>query len=241
MKKLLTAVGFLFIFAQTSVVHATPSTQIWIPSTDIQEKGVVHFGADTYNTLGKDSADPDPTKAGYSVINYGLTVGAFATEKVGLEVGIDWREVSENTTYYNAKFGVNEGAMFGGSPALALGGYEFGAKSDATDYNILYGLAAKTFGDFGRLSAGFYSGNDKLLVDKNGKKDATGVLASFDRSFGEKFWGAIDYMGGGNAYGALSFGASYALSDKSSFILGYDIYNNSDIPSTMTFQLDVNF
>ena len=32
----------------TALAHATPSTQIWIPSTDIQAFGVPHFGFDTY-------------------------------------------------------------------------------------------------------------------------------------------------------------------------------------------------
>ncbi|GMT42251.1 MAG: hypothetical protein IEMM0002_0662 [bacterium] len=236
MKYFITAIGLLFLLAQASVVHATPSTQIWIPSTDIQDYGVVHLGADNYNTIST-----APASGGSSLVNYGLTVGAFSNETVGLEVGIDWREASEDPLYLNAKAGLPEGAMFGGSPEFAFGGYEFGTKSNATDYNILYGLVAKTFGDAGRFSAGFYSGNDKLLVDKNGEKDASGVLLSFDRSFGEKFWGAIDYMGGENIYGAFSFGVSYALSDKSSFLVGYDIYNNSDIKNTMTFQLDVNF
>jgi len=241
MKKVLFVVGVLFLFAQASFVHATPSTQIWIPSTDIQEFGVVHLGVDNYNTLNKNTG----TDAGSSIVNYGLTVGLVPSEtvsdKFGIEVGIDWREAFDDNLYFNAKAGLYEGAIFKDSPSLAFGGYEFGTKTNSTDANIFYGLAAKTFGEIGRLSAGYYFGNDKLLVDSNGAKDANGVLISFDRSFGDKFWGAIDYMGAENAYGALSFGISYALSDKSSFIVGYDIYNNSDLKDTFTLQLDINF
>ncbi len=236
MKKLLCAAVFMFLFAQTSLVLATPSTQIWIPSTDIQDFGVVHFGADTYNTLSKNAAN-----GGGALVNYGLTTGIVPSEKFGIEVGVDWREASEDPLYLNTKIGVNEGVMFEGSPSIAIGGYEFGTKSDATDYNIFYGLAAKTLGNAGRISIGYYSGNDKLLVDKNGKKDESGILASWDRSFGDKYWAAIDYMGGENSYGALSFGVSYALSDDASFIVGYDIYNNSTLEDTMNFQIDVNF
>jgi len=237
MKKLLCAIVFMFLFAQTSLVFATPSTQIWIPSTDIQDVGVIHLGVDNYNTLSKDSA----ADVGSSLVNYGLTTGIVPSEKFGVEVGVDWREASDDPLYFNTKIGVNEGVMFEGSPSIAFGGYEFGTKSDATDYNIFYGLVAKTLGDVGRFSVGYYSGNDKLLVDKDGNKDESGVLASWDRSFGDKYWAAVDYMGGENSYGAFSFGVSYALSDKASFIVGYDIYNNSDLEDTMTFQLDINF
>ena len=33
-----------------TIASATPSTQIWIPSTDIQPYKTVHFGFDTYRT-----------------------------------------------------------------------------------------------------------------------------------------------------------------------------------------------
>ncbi len=229
--------GLLFLFAQASLVHATPSTQIWIPSTDIQEFGVVHLGVDNYNTLNKDLTTDD----GKMDLVYGLTVGVVPSEavsdKFGIEIGIDWKEAADDNLYFNAKAGLYEDAIFKGSPSLAFGGYDFGTKSDVTNVNILYGLAAKTFGEIGRLSAGYYFGNEDLL----GANDDSGVLLSFDRSFGEKFWGAIDYMGGNNSYGAFSFGVSYALSDKSSFIVGYDIYNASGAKDTFTFQLDINF
>ncbi len=244
MRKFLTIIGLVALLAPAGIVYATPSTQIWIPSTDIQEEGVVHLGVDNYNTIFKEASDG----AWSAPTNYGLTVGAFSNEKMGLEVGIDMREAMDDPILFNAKLGLYEGAMFDGSPELAFGGYEFGTESGTgttttrTDANILYGLVAKTFGDVGRFSGGFYSGNDNVLVDENGQKDASGVLLSWDRSFGEKFWGAVDYMGGVNAYGALSFGVSYALSDKTSFIVGYDIFNNNNLAeNTMTFQLDTDF
>ncbi len=240
----LLGITLIAFFAMIDTAHATPSTQIWIPSTDIQGFKSLHLGVDNYNTVGKKSAD-----GGHAFpTNYGLTVGVIPSETIGVEVGIDIREASDDPNYFNAKIGIDEGKLFDSSPALAFGGYEFGTNSNANDYNILYGLAAKTFEDFGRISFGYYSGNDKLLLDKNGKKDASGLLASWDRSLGDKFWVAIDYMGGKNAYGATSFGVSYALSDKSSFIVGYDIFTEKDLDNdgvndnadTMTFQLDVD-
>ncbi len=242
MKKVLFVVGVMFLFAQASFVHATPSTQIWIPSTDIQEFGVVHLGVDNYNTLSKNTtAKSIGGDGGGSIVNYGLTVGLIPSEtvndKFGIEVGIDWREAYDDNLYFNAKAALYEDAIFKGSPSLAFGGYEFGTKSKITDANIFYGLAAKTIGEIGRISGGYYFGKENTI----GINDNSGVLVSFDRSFGDKFWGAIDYMGGDNSYGALSFGVSYALSDKSSFIIGYDIYNSSDLEDTFTLQLDINF
>jgi len=236
MKRLAVAAFSLTLFGSALNVHATPSTQIWIPSTDIQDLYVVHFGADVYTTLGK-ATDNN----GGTLENFGLTTGVFSSEKFAVEVGIDYREPLADPLLFNAKIGLFEDALFKNSPALAIGGYDFGTKKDVTDSNIVYGLAAKTFEQIGRFSAGYFYGNDKVLLDAVGKKDNDGLLLSWDRSFGEKFWAAVDYMSGDSAYGALSFGVSYALSNKSSFIIGYDIYNQSGIEDTLTFQLDVNF
>lgn len=228
--------------ALAPAAFATPSTQIWIPSTDTQGFGVVHFGADVYSTPSRKSAANGGD--GYNVVNYGLTVGVLppsVTDKLGFEIGLDYRDISgdsENPTYWNAKFGLVEGDIM---PAFAVGMFDLGGKNNVNDYNIMYGLVAKSFDGFGRLGIGAYSGNDKLLLDENGQKDATGLLASWDKTLNEKFWAAVDYMGGKNGYGALSFGVSYAVSPTSSVIFGYDIYNNSNIKPSFTFQYDVNF
>ena len=207
-KGLVCTILSFFLLMPASAVFATPSTQIWIPSTDIQDYGVVHLGADVYNTLGKTEAE-----GGSTIVNYGLTTGVVKSDKFGIEAGIDWRETSGDPVYFNAKIGFQEGALFEGAPAFAFGGYDFGTDSSTTDYNILYGLVAKTFGNAGRFSIGYYSGNDDLLVDENGNADEKGILASWDRSFGEKFWAAVDY----------------------------DMYNQSGVKDTMTFQVDIDF
>ncbi|MBI5178887.1 MAG: hypothetical protein HZA04_06470 [Nitrospinae bacterium] len=240
---------------------ATPSTQIWIPSTDVQGFSVVHLGVDTYNTPFKGQTNGANTEGGHNVINYGLTVGVLPNdEKFGLEVGVDYRDFSlggaKNPLLLNAKLGVKEGAFGEAMPAIAVGGYDFGTKSSSsatdaadfrTDYNITYGLLAKSFESIGRISVGYFSGNDKVLLDHNGDKANTGLLASWDKSLSDKWWAAIDYMGGNSAYGALSFGICYYVTPGASMIFGYDIYNDKDIGGknlngdTFTFQLDVNF
>ncbi len=230
----------LVLFA--GIAYATPSTQIWIPSTDIQPFKKFHFGLDSYIKTKSQDGTKEPT-----VTNIGLTAGVLPFEKIQMELGIDYRDIGGNHTdplYFNAKLGAPEDAMFKGSPALAFGGYDFGTESDVTNYNIFYGLIAKTLGKFGRLSAGYYIGNKDLLVDVDGNKDNQGLLLSWDRTISElsdKLWAAVDYQGGDNGYGALSFGVAWKFAPNVGVIFGYDIYNESAYKPTATIQLDIDF
>lgn len=249
MKRTALLLGMVLLFGTEA--FATPSTQIWIPSTDVQGYLKWHFGFDQYIKMEKSDGTREP-----NVINNGLTVGVLPFEKVQLEVGIDQRsygvEPSTDSTpfYFNAKLGTPEGSLFGGSPALAVGGYDFGTNDYddvtmvGTDYDIVYALAAKTFGALGRISLGYYQGNDKLLLDKNGVKDETGMLASWDRTVSEisdKLWVAVDYMSGDNSYGALSYGVAWKFAPNVGVILGMDRYNNENYKSTYTVQVDIDF
>lgn len=223
--------------ALASSALATPSTQVWIPSTDIQPAGKFHYGVDVYAPAeqfdGGGWAAP--------IVIQGLTYGAYGSDKLGVEVGIDLKHLGADShpLYFNAKVGVPEGALFGGSPAVAVGGFDFG-QTDATGYNIVYGVIAKTIGSLGRFSVGYFSGDEGLL----GADENTGVLASWDRTLSEispKLWAAVDYQGGESGYGAMSFGVAWAFSDNVSVIYGYDVYQNDALPSTYTVQLDINF
>jgi hypothetical protein len=245
MKKInMLALGFLFIVPLTA--KATPSTQIWIPSTDIQQYKTFHLNVDNYVASGKNSNGT--WKA--PVYDIGPTMGVFAGKTVQGEAGFDIIKAGvpadSYPLYLHAKAATPEGAMFSGSPALALGGYNFGLKKNITDQNIVYGLAAKTLPKVGRLSAGYYAGNDKVLLDENGKKANTGLLLSWDRTISEisdKLWVAVDYQGGDSSMGALSLGASWAFAPNTSVIFGYDIYNNAKVAGadTYTVRLDINF
>jgi hypothetical protein len=236
----LLAIAFL-----AGVAHATPSTQIWIPSTDIQGFKVFHLGFDTYiKTLKTDTGIREG-----SVINNGLTVGILPFDKIQAEVGIDERVLGaepadSNPFYFNAKVGTPEDSIFIGSPAIAAGGYDFGTASDVTNNNIGYGLIAKTLPMIGRLSLGYFTGNDKVLRDDKGHADNQGLLASWDRTISElsnKLWLAVDYQGTKSGYGALSAAFSWKFADNVSVIFGYDIYNNTLLKPTATFQIDVDF
>lgn len=230
---------------------ATPSTQIWIPSTDIQPFKSFHFGFDTYIRANRND-DGSRTPA---IVDLGLTAGVLPFPKIQAEVGFDLIDQADPfgkyPLYINAKLGTPEGVWFKGSPAVAVGGYNFGTKNNVTDVNIVYGLVAKTFPVVGRLSAGYYGLNkDAALAtvfDANGAKgDEHGVLLSWDRTMTEisdKLWLAVDYQGGDNAYGALNFAFSWAFAKNVSVIFGYDIYNDKARggENTYTVQLDINF
>lgn len=240
--KLILMVVLTFVLFRR-MANATPSTQIWIPSTDIQGFKKLHFGYDGY--IKTENLDDGTTEA--TVTNLGLTVGVLPYEKVQMEVGVDYRDVNGNHQYpflLNTKVGTPEGSLFDGSPSFAVGGYDFGTKSDITDYNLVYGLVAKTVGKAGRFSVGYYTGNDKLLLDIDGEKDNSGLLASWDRTISEvsdNLWLAVDYQGGKNGYGATSFGVAWKFAPNASVIVGYDIYNESAYKPTGTVQVDLDF
>jgi hypothetical protein len=251
MKKYLIVIVMVSVLC-TEYLFSTPSTQIWIPSTDFQKWKSGHLGLDNYIRTSKIDG-----VRGAGMYDLGLTTGLLPFDKFQGEIGIDYLSMGDShyddfPIYFNAKIGFPESALFKGSPAIALGAYNFGTKKDLTNYNILYGEIAKTIPVLGRISAGYYTGNDKILVDENLKKANSGLLLSWDRTMTEisdKLWLAVDYQGGKNYLGALSFGASWAFSKNVSVIFGYDIYNNKKAyyntnnqnANTFTAQVDINF
>ncbi len=247
MKKIITklAAAAALTMALAAPAMATPSTQIWIPSTDIQAYKTGHLGIDNYiRTTSHDG--------GNNFYDIGLTAGVLPFEKIQAEIGIDYLDGGINSTadkspfYFNGKIGTPEDAWFKGSPAIAGGLYNAGTKLGVTTQNIAYGLVAKTLPVIGRLSVGGYHGSKTAL----GSGQNNGVLASWDRTMSEisdKLWMAVDYQSGNSYMGALNFGVSWAFSKNVSVIFGYDIYNNTDISTggggqnTFTTQLDINF
>jgi hypothetical protein len=231
---------------------STASTQLWIPSTDFQKWKTMHLGIDSYLRTSKTEGI-----RGAGITDLGLTTGLLPFDKFQGEIGVDYLYMGDSNyddypVYFNAKIGFPEDAMFKNSPAMALGAYNLGLKKDLTNCNIIYGLIAKTIPVLGRFSVGYYTGNEKILVDENLKKANNGVLLSWDRTFPEisdKLWLAVDYQGGENYLGALNFGASWAFSKNVSVIVGYDIYNNKNAyyntndqnANTFTVQVDINF
>jgi hypothetical protein len=232
------------IFILPLSAFATASTHIWAPSTDVQGYGLWHITSDLYLYEGKtDAGVRNPT-----VTNLGLTVGVLPFKNYNLELGVDHKSgtgaADDNPFYFNAKFGIPENAFGSWFPAAAVGIFDAGTKSDATDYNVIYGKLAKTFDPIGRFSAGYFSGNDKLLLDSKGEKDNTGIFAAWERTLTEvspKLWLCVEYMGTESGYGTFNAGGAWKFADNAGLLLGYDIYNNGDIPPTVTVQVDIDF
>jgi hypothetical protein len=218
---------------------ATPSTQIWIPSTDAQKFFNPHLGWDVY--AGQDGTG--------MISNGGLTIGILPFEKLGMEVGVDFRDLSGDHVhplYFNAKLGIPEDALFRFMPAAAIGLYDLGPVKGVNNYSLLYGLLAKTLWRLGRLSVGgYYSlGESTLMHDKKGNMERGGVLLSWDRTLSEisdRLWCAVDFQSGTNGYGAVSTGVSWLFAPNTGVIVGYNYYLNTEaLPGTITLQFDLN-
>lgn len=242
-KILFLSMSIVCTVASHSALLASPSTQIWNPSTDIQAVKTFHLNVDNYvNDMA-------------SIYYFGVEYGAIKN----LEVGFDINEnefsgapaANSKPLYFNAKYGLPESGMM---PALAVGVMSVGTQAtktddagvqiNGTDYNIMFALVAKTFGKAGRVSAGGYSGNDKLLLDETGAKANSGAIVSWDKNLTDKIWASVDYASGMSSYGYLAVGASYAFSSNTSVIFGYMFPNNYKVNTTgnqFTTQLDINF
>jgi hypothetical protein len=228
------------------LAHATASTIIWGPSTDIQPFKTVHLTSDFYVPTGRDANDARPS----TITNLGLTTGVLPFKNLNAEVGFDVKSgtgIDNSPVYFNAKLGVPENAYGPYFPALAVGMFDVGTGAGKTDFNVAYWKAAKTLsvGKFslGRFSVGTFTGNKDLLT-YNGKASNNGVLLGWERTLSEisdKWWVGVDYQGSKSSYGAMNFGLAYTFAPNTSVILGYDIYNNKDLVDTYTVQLDINF
>ena len=240
----------LTLLAATAAM-ATPSTQIWIPSTDVQDFKTGHLNFDSYI---RTSHSPSDT-TGPNTIVVGPTFGVLPFEKVKMEVGFDaiynGTDFDNHPFYFHTKLGTPEDALFKYSPALAVGIYNVGTnweKTSAvrTDQNVSYALLARTLPVVGRLSAGYYAGNNAVLKDNEGKNDGSGLLLSWDRTMTEisdKLWTAVDYQGGDNALGSVNFGVAWNFAKNVSVIFGYDVYTKRATGGSNTFttQVDINF
>lgn len=237
------------LILMTGIVNATPSTTYWTPMTmDIQPYGVLHIGVDNYFTVFRKAADG----GGSFPTDFGLTMGVLPFEKVQMEIGFDLLESSDYPLYFNAKIGAPEDALFKGAPALQLGIFNVGTKSNVTNQNIVHAVFGKTIPGLGRLTAGPYIGNKKVLVDKHGNKENTGFMVSFDRGFMpvkdkagneyNKLVFAADYASGKNAIGAGGFGLYYFFTKDISLLTGPVFFNEQAINGKWkwTIQLDIN-
>jgi hypothetical protein len=228
------AMATVLTAAITGSALATPSTQIWIPSTDIRDFKQVHLDVDAYLRTSQN---------GVNTFDTGVSVGVLPFEKLKMEIGADYIVNGDNhydshPLYFHAKLGTPEGSLFTHSPALAVGGFGIGIEKNLTNQNVIYALAAKTLPVVGRISAGYFHGNNDVLTT-----DHNGYLLSWDRTLSEisdKLWAAVDYQSGKSGLGALSFGFAWSFTPNISLLVGYDVFNAKGSADTFTTQLDIN-
>src|SRR3990170_3851997 len=220
----LTVIGML----SAATAHATPYTTYWTTAViDVQPYKVWHLGIDNYFTMTSKGADKAINDLSTDV---GLTVGVLPFEKLNLEVGLDYMEGTNYPLYFNFKFGTPEGALFPGSPGLALGMWNIGTKSDVTNYNIIHGMIGKTIPQIGRVHIGAYSGNKDLLKSSTGEEEATGFMIGWDRWLvKDKFMLAADYASGDNAVGGGGFGLYWFFAPNASVLMGPVFFNDDGI------------
>lgn len=250
MKNRSTVVLACVVMASGWGAWATPSTTYWTPMTpDVQSYGVMHIGVDNYFTVFRDVEDG----GGAFPTDTGLTVGVLPFKAAVAEVGADLLESSDDPLYFNAKIGIPEDALFNGCPTLQVGLFNVGTTKDVTDQNIVYGVVGTTISGLGRLSAGPYIGNRRVLVDKAGNEENAGFMAAFDHGFlptkdkdGNEYnrWVfAADYASGKNALGGGGFGVYHFFTKDISLLTGPVWFNEEAFNGEWkwTLQLDVNF
>lgn len=246
---LLVSIALLLVAAGLpDIVWATASTHIWSPSTDIQDFKSWHVTCDMYVPDRNDASGMHvPT-----VTNIGLTTGVLPFKSVNAEIGFDHKSglgaADDYPLYANVKIGVPEEAIGGFSPALAIGIFDVGSKADVTDYNVAYVKAAKSVSageiPLGRLSLGYFTGNDKLLVNEVGRTDNDGLLAAWERTMTEispNLWLCVEFMGSHSAYGTWNLGGSWKFAPNVALLVGYDLFLNSLLTNTATMQVDIDF
>jgi hypothetical protein len=234
-KSILAVTGLVVAMASSSAM-ATPTGQIWIPSTDA--KGFKEVTINVIN-IARFSNRAD---AGPNYYDVGVTAGVLPFESLKLEIGVDYLTtgtkaiVDDYPFYFNAKLATAEDLGFKGMPAFAVGVYNLGTYDKpevalSTRQNLAYGLVAKTIPVIGRISAGGYYGAKRALANGTNTIDSnmnSGVMASWDRSISEisdKLWMGIDYMSGNNGNGQLGIGASWAFSKQITVLTGVQIFN----------------
>ena len=84
-KQIILSISFLLVCMNT-IVTGTPSTQIWIISTDLQKFKTLHLGIDNYFRLENQAYH----SRGAGIFDCGLTAGVLPFKKLQAEVGIDY-------------------------------------------------------------------------------------------------------------------------------------------------------
>lgn len=230
---------------------ATPSTTYWSPCViDIQPFKVVHLTYDNYTTVGRRGAG----RGGSAFPNdLGLTIGILPFTDIQAELGMDYLEPADDPWLFNGKVGLPEGALFAGAPALEAGIFNVGTRRGMTDQDVVDVITGRSLpAGLGRLHAGLYAGNRKVLLSSTGARRNTGIMAGYDVTLasakdaaGE--FGRIvlagDWISGRNALGAGGAGVYYYFARNVDVLAGPVWFNDRALNGDWkwTTQVDANF
>jgi hypothetical protein len=250
MKKFYSLPLVAFVIGLPIMAFAAPSTEFWTAgTTDIVPYGIGHIVIYDYFHPANSSADLNESNNAFPT-DVGYTVGILPFTKVNMEVGLDYMGASSFPLLGNTKIALIEDAFFKGQPALAVGLFNVGVKTDVTDQDIRYVNIGKTIPLIGRLFVGGYEGN-KTIVGNDGVN--RGITVAWDRSFlPAKSAAGVDYTRltvcgdlatGNNAYGGGGFGISYNFNENINILTGPLFLNDQAINGKWKWstQLNINF
>ncbi|BDG05131.1 hypothetical protein [Anaeromyxobacter oryzae] len=197
---------------------ATPSSLFWAPSSQVQPFAVPHLTYDTYFFPGSSKAASYP-------VTLGVTSGVLPFERLQLELGFDVLLPTRSPLFLNAKLGAPEGAMFAGSPSVAIGVYDAGVTGDSA-LDVFYGVVGKrTF--IGAIDVGGYVGSDRLLRTSSGATERAGLLAgvalppiAVKRPWLQRVEVRWDVVTGRNVIGATGGGLAFVFLPSLSILTG---------------------
>lgn len=203
-----------------SAALAAPSAQVTIPSTDTQSVGTVHLAPVTVTST---------LPAHPALHSLGLTAGLLGARGLGIEAGGDLDYLAGSEARFGGSFSADlklalrNGALFKGSPSVAVGIYQLGVSKP----NVIYVLMARNFGSLGRLSIGGFDGNSSVLVGPGNQPDNVGIMVSWDRSLNEVadgLWIGLDYQSTQSLVGAVSAGIYWTFRRGVSLAVNYSAF-----------------
>ena len=215
--------GLSLLVAATAASWATPSSIVFIPSTDVRAPEQNHLDFDGYFTFD------DPGTGAVTVLGYTRGFqGRF-------ELGIDHIGSTRDPFLFNGKWQAI--APQEGRPlALALGAWNWGSSDNPFAGNLLYAIASYTFPQSGRFSIGYQHADEDRVGNDNNM-----LLLAWEKQLSERWWAAIDYASGDSGFGAISPGIAYTFAPNTSVLFGYNFYNTGALDDTVTVQVDINF
>jgi hypothetical protein len=200
---------------------ASPTAEVSVPIADAQDAPTAHVVS---------TFDPGTLTAGSAQGTLALTLGIVSLDWLRLEAGVDiaylfsFGGASRALGFQvDGKLAVPEGVLFDGSPALAVGGYQFSSDPDQ-GAAILYAVATRSLGPLGRLSVGCFRGSPDLLTDPEGAPSAAGLLLAWDRALPElddRLALGVDYQSGRSQVGALGVKLGFRVDPATTLSVGY--------------------